>query len=367
MKYLFINVVAGNTSTGRIAAEQCRELQKEGHECVFAYGRWKANCDDIKTVKIGNKLDYEMHGVLTRLFDINGFASKRATRKFLKWAEEYNPDVVWLHNIHGYYINIEMLFAWIKSRPDMQVKWTLHDCWALTGHCAYFSAVNCMQWKVKCQNCSQLRKYPGCYFISSVEKNYMRKKYAFTGVNNMVLIVPSNWLANLVKQSYLREYPIEVVYNKIDTNIFKPTPSDFRRKYSIENKIMILGVANVWEERKGLYEFYQLAKMLSDKYVIVLVGLSKKQIKNKPKNVIGIGRTDNVSELAGIYTTADVHVCLSVEETFGMTAVEAKACGTPVIVYENTACEEIARTNGGIVIRHDINELYRIIKEITYR
>ena len=220
MKYLFINVVAGNTSTGRIAAEQCRELQKEGHECVFAYGRWKANCDDIKTVKIGNKLDYEVHGVLTRLFDINGFASKRATRKFLKWAEEYNPDVVWLHNIHGYYINIEMLFAWIKSRPDMQVKWTLHDCWALTGHCTHFMVAKCGQWKENCVNCTQLREYPACYGISNVKKNYERKKKAFVGVKHMTIITPSKWLAELVYQSYLKDYKVEVVYNKINTDVF---------------------------------------------------------------------------------------------------------------------------------------------------
>ncbi len=308
MKYLFINVVAGNTSTGRIAAEQCRELQKEGHECVFAYGRWKANCDDIKTVKIGNKLDYEVHGVLTRLFDINGFASKRATRKFLKWAEEYNPDVVWLHNIHGYYINIEMLFAWIKSRPDMQVKWTLHDCWALTGHCTHFMVAKCGQWKENCVNCTQLREYPACYGISNVKKNYERKKKAFVGVKHMTIITPSKWLAELVYQSYFKDYKVEVVYNKINTDVFKPTDTGFREKYGLEDKIIVLGVANVWNERKGLNDFYSLAQMLDENYAIVLVGLSEKQINEFSKNVVGEYTAVKVEGTSRVYSQENILV-----------------------------------------------------------
>lgn len=343
MKYLFINVVAGNTSTGRIAAEQCRELQKEGHECVFAYGRWKANCDDIKTVKIGNKLDYEVHGVLTRLFDINGFASKRATRKFLKWAEEYNPDVVWLHNIHGYYINIEMLFAWIKSRPDMQVKWTLHDCWALTGHCTHFMVAKCEQWKENCVNCTQLREYPACYGISNVKKNYERKKKAFVGVKHMTIITPSKWLAELVYQSYLKDYKVEVVYNKINTDVFKPTDTGFREKYGLEDKIIVLGVANVWNERKGLNDFYSLAQMLDEDYAIVLVGMTEKQILEFNKSVSGEYATVILDDKSFVYTRQENKIKNLKQE-----------------------CENSFSVDRSMVIQQDVGELFKAITGKSY-
>lgn len=361
MKYLFINTVAGVGSTGRIAADKCRELQAQGQECVLAYGRGQSHCSDVATYKIGTALDYRLHGVLTRLFDLHGFGSKRATRKFLRWAEQYNPDVLWLHNIHGYYLNVEMLFDWIKKRPEMQVKWTLHDCWSFTGHCSYFSALKCDQWKGHCSYCKQLRRYPACCAISSVRTNFSRKRAAFTGVKNLTLITPSQWLADLTRQSFLKEYPVEVHYNTIDTSVFKPTPSDFRARYGLQDKIIVLGVANVWEERKGLFDFYRLAQMLDDRYAIVLVGLTQKQIRDLPNHIRGIRRTNSPQELAAIYTAADVFVNPSVEETFGMTAVEAQACGTPSIVYDGTACAETARQNGNTVVPQDVNQLYRAI------
>lgn len=197
--------------------------------------------------------------------------------------------------------------------------------------------------------------------MSSVSKNFERKRKAFTGVKNMTLITPSKWLADLTRQSFLKKYPVEVHYNTIDTSIFKPTPSDFRKRYGLQDKIIVLGVANVWEDRKGLFDFYKLAEMLNDRYVIVLVGLSEKQIKELPKNIKGIQRTNSPQELAAIYTAADVLVNPSVEETFGMTPVEAQACGTPSIVYEDTACEEVARQNGNTVVPQDIKALYEAI------
>lgn len=177
----------------------------------------------------------------------------------------------------------------------------------------------------------------------------------------MTLITPSNWLADLVKQSFLKEYPVEVHYNTIDKTIFKPTPSDFRQRYGLENKKIVLGVANIWDERKGLRDFYKLAQMLDDSYAIVLVGLSKKQIADLPKNIKGITRTNSPQELAAIYTAADVFVNPSKEETFGMTAVEAEACATKSIVYKDTACEEIANSNGSLVVEQDVNAIYTAI------
>lgn len=366
MKILFINSVCGIGSTGRICTDLAQKFEKEGNEVKIAYGRGSKIPEKFKkyAIRIGTDLDCKLHALKTRLFDEHGFCSKAATKKFIQWAENYKPDLLWLHNIHGYYINVEMLFAWIKAHPEMEVRWTLHDCWAFTGHCSYFTMAKCEQWKEHCLHCSQLRRYPACYFKSSVSKNFERKKDTFTKVKKMTIITPSKWLADLVKQSFLKEYPIEVHYNTIDKTIFKPTSSDFRQRYGLENKKIILGVANIWDERKGLNDFYKLAQMLDERYVIVLVGLSKKQINGLPKNIKGITRTNSAQELAAIYTAADVFVNPSKEETFGMTTIEAEACGTKSIVYKNTACEEIAKINGSKVVDQNVNAIYEALKTI---
>ena len=292
MRYLVINTVAGTGSTGKIAADICRKLTREGHEAVLAYARNKANCDDIRTVKIGNMLDVYWHVAMTRLFDKHGLCSKHATKQFLKWVDGYSPEVIWLHNIHGYYINFEELFEYIK-RCNITVKWTLHDCWALTGHCSYFTYVKCEQWKSHCSYCPQKRAYPSCLTNGKVDGNFNRKKKAFTGVKDMEIIVPSKWLKNLVAESFLKDYPCTVVYNEIDRNIFKPTPSDFRKAFHLEDKKIILGVASVWSQRKGLDDFYKLATMLDPSYVIVLVGLDEKQIKEIPDSICGMSMSKN--------------------------------------------------------------------------
>lgn len=344
MKILFVNSVCGIGSTGRICTDLAQEYESQGHEVKIAYGRngYVPEKYQKYAVRIGTDFDVKIHGVISRLFDAHGLGSKSATKKFLEWAEEYKPDLLWLHNIHGYYINYELLFEWIKKHPEMEVKWTLHDCWTFTGHCSHFTFAGCDKWKTHCENCPQKKCYPASFFLDRSKENFDRKKQAFTGVKNMTLITSSKWLTDLVKQSFLKEYPVEVRYNTIDTNVFKPTPSDFREKYNLQNKKIVLGVASPWTERKGFYDFLWLAEKLDDSYQIVLVGLTQKQLDMLPKNIIGIRRTNSPEKLAEIYTAADVFVNPSVEETFGMTTVEAAACGTKGIVYSNTACEEVA-------------------------
>ena len=367
MKYLFINSVCGIGSTGRICTDLAQELEAKGNEVKIAYGRddYVPNQYCKYAVKIGTDIDRKIHALRTRLFDEHGYGSKRATKKFLVWVEKYQPDVLWLHNIHGYYINVEILFDWIKRHPEIQVKWTLHDCWAFTGHCSHFTAVKCEQWQHHCLHCPQLRKYPKCYLTGNVRKNYDRKKMAFNGVKKMTLIVPSKWLADLVKQSFLREYPLEVHYNTIDKGIFKPTPSDFRERYGLQDKKIILGVASTWDSRKGLDDFVNLAEILDEEYAIVLVGLSAKQIDRLPLNIIGIKRTNSAVELAQIYTAADIFVNLSFEETFGLTTMEAISCGTETIIYNGSAGEEIIKGQKlGHVCEQNIDALFEKINNI---
>ena len=364
MKYLFINSVAGFGSTGRIAAEQCRELIKAGHRCVLAFGREKANCDDLETIQIGTALDYKLHGVRNRILDDHGFGSKTATRKFLNWVRAYDPDVIWLHNIHGYYIHIGELFSYLKT-CGKEIRWTLHDCWSFTGHCAYFDFARCDKWKTGCHHCPEKGSYPASLLLDGSKPNYEKKKALFTGIPNLTLRVPSYWLKDRVRQSFLKEYPVEVVYNTINREIFKPTPGNQRETYGLQNKTILLGVASVWDARKGLRDFVALNEKLDDSYKIVLVGLNEEQIRALPETMLGLPRTNSMEELAQWYSTADVFVCPSYEETFGMTAMEARACGTEAIVYQNTACEEIVQQFGGVAVPMGPENLYEAVRNLT--
>ena len=362
-----INVVCGIRSTGRICTDLAEMLEQKGHKVKIAYGRESVPPQYQKyAVRIGNDIDCKMHGIATRVFDRHGFASKNSTKKFLAWAEKYNPDVLHLHNLHGYYIDIEMLFDWIKSRPNMKVIWTLHDCWAFTGHCSYFSYAKCNKWKRRCKNCPQKRDYPASYFIDNSENNFIRKRNAFTGVKNMTIVTPSKWLAGLVKQSFLKEYPVKVIHNGIDTDIFKPTSSNFRKKYHLENKKIILGVASTWDRRKGFDDFIKLAEMLDDSYRIVLVGLSAKQMEIIPNNIIGIMRTNNTKELAAIYTAADVFLNLTHEDNYPTVNLEAQACGTPCITY-NTGGSVESVSKDSVISQGDIKKIIEFLemKEIS--
>ena len=333
MKYLFINSVAGFGSTGRIAADKCRELMAQGHSCVLAYGRDKANCEDIPTVRIGSAWDYRLHGLESRILDDQGFGSRRATRRFLAWVREYDPDVIWLHNIHGYYINMVQLFAYLRT-CGKTIYWTLHDCWSFTGHCAYFDFAGCDKWKTGCHHCPQKGSYPASLLLDGSRRNWQKKRELFKGIPNLTFVTPSKWLAGLVKESYLKAYPVEVVYNTINTEIFKPTPGDFRERHGLSDKKIVLGVASVWEERKGLRDFVALAPMLPGNYQIVLVGLTPEQQKTLPPSILALPRTNSARELAEIYSAADVFVNPTYEENYPTVNLEACACGTRVVSYD---------------------------------
>lgn len=361
MKVLFINAVCGTGSTGKICAELAEKYTKDGCEVKIAYGRHAYVPEKYQkyAVRIGSDLDVKIHAVMTRLTDRHGLYSKKATKEFLKWAEEYSPDLLWLHNIHGYYINYEMLFEWIKKHPEMEVKWTLHDCWAFTGHCSHFTFVKCYKWKSGCEKCVQKDRYPSS-FMDNCKNNFDRKKGAFTGVKNMTIVTPSKWLADLVKDSFLREYPVEVVYNTINTEIFKPTYGDFKENYRLVNKKIILGVASTWDDRKGLYDFYKLADMLGEEYAVVLVGLNDKQLEELPKNIIGIKRTNGQKELAEIYTAADIFVNPTYEDTYPTVNLEAQACGTPVITYRTGGSPESVPAENVV----EVGDLDQLAKKI---
>ncbi|ADL33100.1 glycosyl transferase GT4 family [Butyrivibrio proteoclasticus B316] len=402
-KLLIVNSVLGFGSTGKIVMNIAREYEQKGYEVKVAFGRimkQAATSSDGKRaalygnmgVRIGNDMDVYCHGILSRITDKHGLYSRMSTRKFLKWASEYDPDVLWMHNIHGYYINYEMLFDWIKSRPQMKVKWTLHDCWSFTGHCAHFAYVKCDKWKEGCHDCPQRATYPAAIRDNSVG-NFRRKKAAFTGVSDMTLITPSEWLKDMVKQSYMSEYPVEVKYNTINTEVFRPVDNSFKRNHGIEDKKMILGVASFWNERKGLDDFIELDKKLRSidesestdlaseqnsahgtekgnrsKFKIVLVGLSEAQmedLRKKGSDILGIPRTNSVSEIVEIYSAADVFVNPTYEDTFPTVNMEAEACGTPVITYDTGGCRETLKSDKSMVIPQSVDEIIEALGKMN--
>ena len=359
MKYLFINVTAGAGSTGKLVEKACRELMAQGHECRIAYGREAKNCDGIPLLPIGTPGDCRRHALLHRFRGTGGFGSQKATARFLEQVKAYDPDVIWLHNLHGYYINIELLFGYLRN-CGKQIIWTLHDCWAFTGNCPYFTYVGCDRWRTGCGNCPQKDKYPQTC-RDATKENFARKKELFTGIPNLSIQVPSKWLAGLVSQSFLKDYPLELVPNTVDTSIFHPTESDLVSRWHLENKFVVLGAANIWEPRKGLQDFITLSSLLPDSCQIVLVGIPRNLQKKLPKNILALPRTKDQRELAQWYTLADVYVSPSVEETFGMTVLEAACCGTTPIVYQNTACQEVAQAHGGICVDQGPEHLAKAI------
>ncbi len=361
-----INVVCGIRSTGRICTDLADALTAQGHTVKIAYGREEVP-DKYKKYahRIGTDFDVKLHGIRARLLDESGFGSKIATIRFIEWVKKFDPDVIHLHNIHGYYINIEVLFDYLRT-CGKKIIWTLHDCWAFTGHSALCDGIGCEKWKNGCGNCPNLKEYPKSYKDYS-KNNWLKKRKIFTRIPNLTIVTPSKWLAGLVKRSFLKGYSVKVIHNGIDTSQFYPIKSDFRKRYNIEDKYVLLGVASSWNEMKGLSDYIKLAKILDDSYRIVLVGLSKEQLRSVPQNMICIERTNSTEELVQIYSASDVLLNLSYCENYPTVNLEAIACGTPVITYDTGGSAESAIINGNVVLRGDLNAVISELNEHNYK
>ncbi|KAF5050117.1 Glycosyl transferases group 1 [anaerobic digester metagenome] len=365
MRLLQINTVINSGSTGRIAEEIGLRIIEKGGESFIAFGRKTERPSKSHKIQIGNKQDIFLHGIGTRLTDRHAFFSKIATEKLILQIIKANPDIIHLHNIHGYYLNIEILFNYL-SNVKTPIVWTLHDCWPITGHCTHFSYINCEKWKTHCEKCPQKKEYPASYWLDNSFKNFQRKKGLFTSINNMTIVPVSNWLAQIIRESFLNKYPFKVIHNGIDTEVFKPQDtSNLCKRYQIQDKFVLLGVASVWNQRKGFQDFMELNNLLSDDEIIIMVGLNKQQIKSLPQNMIGIERTENISHLVELYSLADIVLNLSFEETFGLTTIEGFACGTPGIVYNCTASPELMSSKTGFVVEQsDLMGVRRAMDEI---
>lgn len=354
MKVLIINASCGNGSTGRIVADLYHMLRNKGHFCKIAFGHGEPRMVPYEdTIRVNNKWGYYIHNVLGKLFDRAGFFSRQKTKKFVKIIEEYKPDLIHLHNLHGFWINIDILFKELR-KLNIPIVWTLHDCWAYTGHCSHYTTNKCYKWVDGCHACQHLDAYPESFFVDNSRNNYLKKKDLFTSVDKMTIVTPSKWLAGEVKKSFLGKYPVIPIPNGIDLETFSHKDFVSRKKFGIpEHKKVLLAVSFVWNKEKGLDDLIELSKKIDkDKYVMVIVGLSAKQIETLllPSTIIAIERTSNIDDLVELYSLSDVFLNPSYQETMGMVTAEAIACGTPVIVYDKTAVPEIVDPQSGFVV-----------------
>lgn len=352
-----INSVCGIRSTGRICTDLALALEEMGHEVRIAYGREQVPDPHSRlAVQIGSERGVKLHGFKARVFDASGFGSRFATARFLDWVREYDPDVIHLHNVHGYYLHVGLLFDYLRT-CGKRILWTLHDCWAFTGHAAYCEQANCEKWKTGCSHCPKDWDYPKS-LSDHARRNYARKKALFTGIPNLELVTPSQWLADLCAESFLKEYPVTVIHNGINTDIFRPSDGTaLRASLGLTGKRVILGVAALWEKRKGLDDFVALSGMLSEQERIVLVGLSERQIQGLPPAILGLPRTNSAQELAALYAMADVYANPTYEDNYPTTNLEAIACGTPVVTYATGGSPESAVLYGASVPKGDLNAL----------
>lgn len=355
-------------STGKIMMGIAEVARAQGHEVMCASPITTTNRDageDCGYYRIGTFNSRRVNVALARITGFNGCFAWIETYKLLKKIDEFKPEVIQLHSLHNSYINLPMLFSYIK-RCNIPVVWTLHDCWAFTGQCPHFTIAKCDKWKTGCSNCPQYKEYPEALYDNTKTMWKLKKKW-FTGIKGVTIVTPSEWLAGLVKKSYLKDYPVKVINNGIDLKVFKPTKSNYREKWGItgEQKV-VLGVSFGWGIKKGLDCFIRLASELDErKFKIVLVGTNEKVDKELPTNIISIHRTQNQKELACIYTAADVFVNPTREEVLGLVNVEAQACGTPVVTFRTGGSPECIEKNSGLVV-DSFNEMREVIRKNYY-
>ena len=350
---LQINVVANWGSTGKIAEDIGAIVQDNGWKSVIAYGRGTPKSQS-ELIRVGSDLEVYSHALCSRIFDDAGLRSKRGTEQFIKEMIKLKPDIVHLHNLHGYYMNVPMLFAALKSL-NVPIVWTLHDCWPFTGHCAHYTYAGCYKWETECNNCPQKRSFPTSYIFDRSTRNFKWKYDTYgKGMGQLTFVAVSDWLAGEARKSFLKDHEIIRIYNGIDTDAFRPSPIErmeaIRSKLKVVDRKVLLGVANDWSAKKGLNDYMSLAQILPKEFVIILVGLEKAQIRQLPSNIIGLTRTTNREELVDLYSLASVVLNLSYEETFGLTTVEGLSCGTSGIVYNSTASPELLSKETGCVV-----------------
>lgn len=362
MKVVQINGVSSAGSTGKIVTQLSDVMTSQGIENYIISAGYKETTKRKNVFFCSSYIGVRLHQILGFLLGDTGFHSFFATRKAISVLKKIQPDVVHLHNIYSYFLNVELLLRFLK-KENIKTIWTIHDFWAMTGHCTHFEAAECFRWKEQCGTCPQLNKFPYSRFFDRTTNLLNKKKSIYADWDNLHLATVSKWVANYLPFSILKGKEIRVIPNGIDTNTFKQIPIE--RPENLKDKFIILSVAMSWGTNKGLDDLISLSSKLTENELIVIVGLSEDQIKNLPQNIIGITKTKNPEDLCNYYNMADVYVTASIEETMGLTVVEAMACGTPAVVYNKTALPELVADGCGYVCNEtNVNSLYSAIQTV---
>lgn len=368
-KLLQINpVIRTNTSTGRIMQEIGELAMANGWDSYIAYsgGRDGIKPCKSKLMPVGSGISVALHGILTRLFDLHGLGSWLATKRFVTEVKKLEPDIVHIHNIHGYFLNYKVLFDYL-SKTDIPVVWTVHDCWLYTGHCYHYASVGCDKWQTHCEKCPQKKAFPTSLWLDRSKRNYDDKKAAFTSVPNMTIVTVSEWMKGEMAQSFLKDCRYQVIHNGIDLDVFEPQADDkaVRERYGLGDKHIILGLASIWSKEKGWDDLVEMSNMLCEDEVIVMVGVSEEQQKQLPKNIVAIRRTENVRQLAELYSAATAFVNPTWQDNYPTVNLEAIACGTPVVTYRTGgSIEAVTEKTGYIVEQGDVKGLLEAVREI---
>ena len=350
-KVLYINSVCGFGSTGRIVADLTKT---DDYESLVCFGR-KKDFANVNSFQFANFFDNAFGAIRTILFDNNLNICTNATRRLIKKIKEYNPDIIHLHNIHGYYVNVEMLINFLKEYGK-PVVWTMHDCWAFTGYCSDAYYVNCEKYQKECKNCDHWFAYPFSIFKQNVTKDFHKKKKLFKDFDNLTIVTPSRWLGGICNLSFLRNKKIVTVNNGIDLNDFKPSKEK-------NKKFTVLAVASFWTKDKGSEDLNKLVKLLDKDIEVVVVGNGSDKIEG----VKSISHTNNKAELVDLYSSAHVLINPTLDDNFPSVNIESIACGTPVITYRTGGSPEIIDGKTGVVVNKGnyramaevINSLYK--------
>lgn len=334
---------------------------------AYSYGRDGLKPCQSETIHVGDKWSVAWHGVATRLLDRHGLGSAMATRRFVERIEKIKPSVIHIHNIHGYFLNYKILFDYLKD-CGIPVVWTVHDCWLYTGHCYYYSYVHCDRWQTGCHDCPQRKSFPKSWIVDRSALNFTDKKAAFTSMpKDKLTIVPvSEWMRGEMAKSFLCGYDFHVIHNGIDTDVFHIYDDRLvRQRYGLRDRHIIIGVASIWSKEKGFDDFLQMAPLLNDDETLVLVGVNDNEKKRLPQNVVGISRTDNVRQLAELYSSAAAFVNFTYQDNYPTVNLEAIACGTPVVTYRTGgSVESVTPATGLVVEQGDIRAALDAVRTI---
>ena len=359
LKIIQINTALNCGSHGRIVEQISRVAADRGFDTTIVHGARYLNKSQFADIQTTTKTRELLNGVRSLLFDAHGLGLKRVTKSLITKLKEMNPDIVHLHNIHGYYLNYKILFDYL-AESGVPVVWTLHDCWSMTGHCAQFENYNCEKWKTQCHDCQYHTDWYPKSIIDRSSRNFELKKQCFTSVKNMTIVAVSHWLEGIVKQSFLSKYPIKVINNGVDLTSFRPSAVSGDLS---SQKFIILGVASSWDDDKGIKEFVKLSQ--NPDYKVVMVGVNEKLSKQLPDTIVKVANTNSQEELAKYYSMADVFVNPTYKDSFPTTNLEALACGTPVITYKTGGSPESVTPETGIVVeKGDFEQLCEAIKTI---